>query len=72
MFFLRRRKLKIAPVLFQRLQNAAAQAGYASMDELVEHALEQAVERIEQESASQQASDKNQIDQQLRGLGYLE
>jgi hypothetical protein len=72
MFFLGRQKLKIAPVLFRRLQNAAAQGGYASVDELVEHALEQAVERIEQESARQQAADKNQIDQQLRGLGYFE
>jgi hypothetical protein len=72
MFFLNRQKIKIAPALFQRLQNAAAQAGYASMDELVEHALEQAVERIEVETTRQHASDKNQIDQQLRGLGYLE
>lgn len=72
MFFQRRHKLKIAPVLFGRLKSAAAQAGYSSVEEFALHALEQGVERIEQESARQQASDKKQIDHQLRGLGYLE
>lgn len=72
MFFSRPQKVKIAPGLFNRLKLAALHAGYASVQEFIEHALEQAVERIENESTRQQTADRQQIDQQLRGLGYLE
>lgn len=57
-------KVKIDKTLYHRLAAAAEAAGYASTDELIRHVLERAV--------SSEASDADQAERQLRGLGYLE
>jgi len=58
-------KIKIDPNLFERAKQAAASAGYSSVDEFIAHAIENELKRIGEE-AEQQVAD------QLRGLGYLE
>ena len=62
----RNRKVSINPELYQRLQSAAEKAGYATTEEFILHTLEQTAEKI------QNPTDKQVMDQQLRGLGYLE
>ena len=62
----RNRKVRIDPTLYERLQAVAAEAGYATTEEFIMHTLELAAEK------HQDSSDKQIIDQQLRGLGYLE
>ncbi len=61
-----KRKVRIDAELYQRLADAAAKAGYATTEEFIEHQLERAAEQAEE------PADKQVIDQQLRGLGYLE
>ena len=58
-------KIKIDKALYQRFQEKAAKDGYSSVDELIVHVLEQA-------AGSQSRTDDEDMDQQLRGLGYLE
>ena len=51
---------------YQRLREKASEAGYSSTDEFIVHILEMA-------SAQQDEQlDREQVDRQLRGLGYLE
>jgi Arc/MetJ-type ribon-helix-helix transcriptional regulator len=64
MFF--RRKIKIDNQLYDRLTTCAKQGGYSSTDEFVRHVLERATESL------QEATDQEQAEQQLKGLGYLE
>ena len=59
-------KIKIDPGLFQRAQRVAEASGYSSVDELVHHAIETELKRLQVEDAEQQVTD------QLRGLGYVE
>jgi hypothetical protein len=59
-------KLSIKDSLHERAKKAAAQAGYSSVEEFVEHAIENELKRVEVEEAEQQVAD------QLRGLGYIE
>lgn len=61
-----KRKIHIDADLYERLQAAAAKAGYATTEEFIQHQLEQAANKV------QQAADQQVMDQQLRGLGYLE
>ena len=65
-FFASQHKLKIDKALYDRLSEAAARAGYSSVDELVQHVLEREVADLEEKLDQQQAG------QQLRGLGYIE
>jgi metal-responsive CopG/Arc/MetJ family transcriptional regulator len=59
-------KITIDPNLYQRAQQAAAKAGYSSVDELVATAIENELKRLGEEAAESQVAD------QLRGLGYIE
>ena len=59
-------KIKIDPNLYERAKQAAAKAGYSSVEEFVAHAIETELKRLGEEDAEQQVAD------QLRGLGYLE
>jgi hypothetical protein len=58
--------IKIDPNLFERAKQAASQAGYSNVEELVAHAIENELKRLKADDAEQQVAD------QLRGLGYLE
>ena len=59
-------KLSIKDSLVDRAKQAAAKEGYSSVEEFVEHALENELARVEVDDAEQQVAD------QLRGLGYIE
>ena len=59
-------KIKIDPNLYERARQAAETAGYSSVDEFVNNAIESEIKRLKVEEAEQQVSD------QLRGLGYIE
>ena len=58
-------KVSIDKPLFDRLKLCAQRAGYASVEELVMHALEKEARHIEA-SASEE-----EIKKRLKGLGYL-
>jgi hypothetical protein len=59
-------KIKIDQGLYDRSKRAAEAAGYSSVDELVVHAIENELKRLETDEAEKQVAD------QLRGLGYIE
>ncbi len=58
-------KIKIGKALYQRLEEKAAMEGYSSVDELIMLVLQQA-------AGPEVRTDEEDVDQQLRGLGYLE
>ncbi len=62
----RQRKIKIDKDLYRRRGEAAKNTGYASTDELIRHVLEREVAGL------QEQTDREQAEQQLRGLGYIE
>ncbi len=59
-------KINIDSALYERAKQAAAVAGFSSLDEFVASAIENELKRLKVEDAEQQVSD------QLRGLGYIE
>jgi hypothetical protein len=60
------KKIRVDKNLYLRLQAKAQEAGYSSTDEYITHVLESAA------TGSDEPSDREQIDRQLRGLGYLD
>lgn len=64
--FSSRKKIAIDGSLYQKLEAKAEKDGYSSTDEFIRHVLSNAVKDDEAQS------DREQIDKQLRGLGYLE
>ena len=60
------KKIKLDSDLYQRAQKMAEKAGYASVDEFVNHLLEK-------ELSSNEKSDDvtKEVEKQLRGLGYI-
>ena len=59
-------KIKIEPNLYERAKEAAAKAGYSSVDEFITHAIESELKRLRVDEAEEQVAN------QLRGLGYIE
>jgi post-segregation antitoxin (ccd killing protein) len=59
-------KVTIESNLYERAKQAAENAGYSSVEELVATAIENELKRIGEEQAESQVSD------QLRGLVYIE
>ncbi len=59
-------RIKIDKSLYERVEITAERAGYASADEFVKHLLEKAVTDVEQ------AATDEEVEKQLRGLGYIE
>lgn len=58
--------VKIAKPLCDRARAVIGKAGYSSLEEFVEHALEKALMRLEE------ADSKEELLKKLKGLGYLE
>jgi len=58
-------KIRLEPELLERVRQAAAKAGYASVDEFVAHVLERELSR------SDEAGTQADVKKQLEGLGYL-
>lgn len=59
-------KIKIDNDLHERVAEMAKRAGYASTDEFVAHVLEREVAALEG------ADTDEQVEERLRGLGYIE
>ena len=59
-------KVKLDKALYARLRQAAERAGYASAEELIRHVLEREADKLVE------ASDRAEVEKQLRGLGYIE
>ncbi len=59
-------KIKIERALYERLKQIAAQAGYSSVEEFVQHVLEKTAADLET------AQSEAQVRERLKGLGYIE
>ncbi len=59
-------KIKLEKSLYHRVVRAGERAGYSSTDEFVTHVLEKAVSDLQDESSDEE------VEKQLRGLGYIE
>ena len=57
-------KIKISRDLYDKLKAQAEKAGYSSVDELIRHVLEKAVEPSD--------NYEKDVEKQLKGLGYIE
>jgi hypothetical protein len=58
--------VKLDKALAERARAAADKAGYSSLDEFVQHAIEKELAVLEEAEA------KEEVVKQLKGLGYLE
>ncbi len=59
-------KIKIDNALYERLKLVSERAGYASTQEFITHLLERATSDVED------AATDEEVQKQLRGLGYIE
>jgi hypothetical protein len=59
-------KVKIEDNLYDRAKRAAESAGYSSLEEFIADCLEKEIKRLKVEDWDAQVND------QLRGLGYIE
>ena len=64
--FSSKKGIRLDKDLYERLEKKAAEAGYSTTDEFIQHVLETAV------SGQDDSPDRDEVDRQLRGLGYLE
>lgn len=58
-------KIKITKELYERVRNYAEHAGYASVEEFVEHTLEKEISRTGRLDSEDETKKK------LKGLGYI-
>jgi hypothetical protein len=59
-------KIKIEKPLYEQVVEVAERAGYSTPEEFVKHLLEKAVSDVAQ------AATDEEVEKQLRGLGYIE
>ncbi len=64
--FSSKKSIRLDKDLYLRLKEKSREAGYSSTDEFIVHVLEMAV------AGHDDNSDREQVDRQLRGLGYLD
>jgi len=60
-------RVKIDAPLYERAKKAAAKAGYQSIEEFITYVLEKELNRLESSP-----DDTRAVEEQLRGLGYIE
>lgn len=58
--------VKIAKALCERARTVLSKAGYSSLEEFIEHALEKDLRHFEESDS------KEELLKKLKGLGYLE
>ncbi len=58
-------KVTIDPGLYDRAKRVAEIAGYSSVEEFIAHCVENELKKLETETESK-------VEDQLRGLGYIE
>ena len=61
--------VKIEKSLCQRVELAAAKAGYSSREEFIEHAIEKELAHYEEGESKES---KDAVLRKLKGLGYIE
>jgi len=61
-------KVTIKDSLYERAKLSAAKAGYSSVEELIENAIESELKR----TGGADGADDKMVEDQLRGLGYIE
>lgn len=59
-------KVKVDGGLYDRAKKAAESVGYSSVDEFIIHVIEKELTKIEE------AQNSDDVEEQLRGLGYIE
>jgi hypothetical protein len=59
-------KVKIEKALYERVKAVADKAGYSSVDEFITNVLEKELAKLED------AANDEQLEERLRGLGYIE
>jgi hypothetical protein len=59
-------KVTIKDSLYERAKQAVAKEGYSSVEELIENAVENELKRTDGDA------DDQMVEDQLRGLGYIE
>jgi len=59
-------KVKIDKALYERIKAVADKAGYSSADEFITNVLEKELAKLED------AETDEQLEERLRGLGYIE
>lgn len=59
-------KVKIEKALYDRVKAIADKAGYSSADEFITNVLEKELAKLED------AGNDEQLEERLRGLGYIE
>jgi predicted DNA-binding protein len=60
------KSVRLSSDLWRRVEQCAAKAGYSSAQELIEHAIEKELARLEDVEAHEE------VERRLKGLGYLE
>ncbi|MBM4311260.1 MAG: hypothetical protein FJ119_10000 [Deltaproteobacteria bacterium] len=60
-------RVKIDAALYERAKKAADKAGYESFEEFLTYVLEKELNRLESSP-----DDTRAVEEQLRGLGYIE
>jgi metal-responsive CopG/Arc/MetJ family transcriptional regulator len=60
------KSVKLSSDLWWRVEQCAAKAGYSSAQELIEHAIDKELARLEDAEAHEE------VERRLKGLGYLE
>ena len=58
--------IRINKTLFERARTHAEKAGYSSVDEFIQHLLERELAKLEEPVS------RKEIEEKLKGLGYLE
>ena len=61
-----RTSIKLSTTLCNRARAVVEKAGYSSLEEFIEHAVEKDLARLEE------AQSKEELIKKLKGLGYLE
>ena len=61
------KRTKIDADLFRQAREAADEAGYSSVRELIEHAIEKRIREVKRKPQADQKS----VEERLRGLGYI-
>ena len=60
------KSIKLNSDLWQRVERHAAQAGYSSPEEFVEHVLEKELAKQEDDES------QKEVERRLKGLGYIQ
>ena len=64
------RKIKICTETMARIKDAVGKAGYSSVDEFIENAIEKELERVNTDTG-QISEEEEKVRSRLQGLGYL-